>query len=117
MNASEFLLVAILGVLLGLFWLLIGESRRRREQEVGVQLMFRMLEGQLKSIHDALWLDGFKNIGGIYEQMHRLREDVNEVRNAVTYRPDYFKQLQELSDNLNMVAGDLSSLRSELLNK
>jgi hypothetical protein len=100
-----------------LIWLLIGETRRRREREVGVQLMFRTLEGQLKSINGALWIDGFKNIGGVYEQMHRLREDVNEVRNAVTYRPDYFKQLQELSDNLNMVAGDLSSLRSELLNK
>jgi hypothetical protein len=114
MNTNEFLLLGILSALLALIWLLIGETRRRREQEVGIQLMFKSLERQLKSIHDALWIDGFKNIGGVYEQMHRLREDVNEVRNAVTCRPDYFKQLQELSDNLNMVAGDLSSLRSEL---
>lgn len=114
MNTSEFLLVAILGVLLGLIWLLIGEARRGREQEVGVQLMFKNLERQLKSIHDALWIDGFKNIGGVYEQINQIRQEVDGVRDAVTYRPDYSKRLLEMSENLHIVAAELSSLRSEL---
>lgn len=111
MNITDFLLLGVPLLLMAILVLLITYISDEKERHSRFRLISESFSSNFDGIGDALWVDGFRNIGGLYDQLNQIRQGIDNVRDSLAYNPELSNALEKLNDSVCAVQVEVSLLR------